>query len=111
MTGGGIYNAMYTGRLAAEVAFKCIESGDLSKEALMEYDSVWRDSKMGRALERNYQMKEIFVKLTDKQLDAILTSVKNLKMADFSTLSLVKEIVKLNPKLIKDLTGLKKYFE
>ncbi|EHQ35850.1 NAD(P)/FAD-dependent oxidoreductase [Methanoplanus limicola] len=111
MTGGGIYNAMYTGRLAAEVASKCIESGDLSKEALMEYDSVWRDSKMGRALERNYQMKEIFVKLTDKQLNAILTSVKNLKMADFSTLSLVKEIVKLNPKLIKDLTGLKKYFE
>jgi digeranylgeranylglycerophospholipid reductase len=111
MTGGGIYNAMYTGRLAAEVASKCIESGDLSKEALMEYDSVWRDSKMGRALERNYQMKEIFAKLTDKQLNAILTSVKNLKMADFSTLSLVKEIVKLNPKLIKDLTGLKKYFE
>ena len=111
MTGGGIYNAMYTGRLAAEVASRCIEAGDLSKEALMEYDSVWRDSKMGRALERNYQMKEIFVKLTDKQLNAILTSVKNLKMADFSTLSLVKEIVKLNPKLIKDLTGLKKYFE
>jgi len=111
MTGGGIYNAMYTGRLAAEVASKCIESGDLSKEALMEYDSVWRDSKMGRALARNYQIKEIFVKLNDKQLNAILNSVKNLKMADFSTLSLVKELVKLNPKLLKDLTGLKKYFE
>lgn len=111
ITGGGIYNAMYTGKLAAEVAAECIARGDCSREALMKYDVTWRDSKMGRALDRNYQIKEIFVKLEDKQLNAILNSVSNLAMKEFSTLSLIKELIRLNPKILKDLAGVKKYFE
>ncbi|MBN2734011.1 MAG: NAD(P)/FAD-dependent oxidoreductase [Methanomicrobiaceae archaeon] len=111
ITGGGIYNAMYTGRLAGQVAAESIRSGDCSKKALMKYETTWRSSKMGKALDRNYQIKEIFVKLSDKQLDSILTSVSNIVMKDFSTLTLIKEIIKLNPKLIKELSGLRKYFE
>ncbi|WOF15825.1 NAD(P)/FAD-dependent oxidoreductase [Methanoplanus sp. FWC-SCC4] len=111
ITGGGIYNAMYTGRLAGQIASKCIKSGDFSKDKLMEYDKTWRSSKMGKALERNYQIKEVFVKLNDKQLNSILNSVSNLVMKEFSTLTLIREIVKLNPKLLKELTSLKKYFE
>ena len=111
ITGGGIYNAMYTGKLAAEVAAECIARDDCSKEALMKYDETWRNSKMGRALDRNYQIKEIFVKLEDKQLNAILNSVNNLAMKEFSTLTLVKELIRLNPRILKDLAGIKKYFE
>ncbi|MBP2132748.1 digeranylgeranylglycerophospholipid reductase [Methanomicrobium sp. W14] len=111
LTGGGIYNAMYTGRLAGQVASECIASTDCSKEALMKYDTIWRSSRLGKALERNYQIKEIFVKLSDKQLNSILDSVSNLVMKEFSTLTLIKEIIKLNPRLIKELSGLKKYFE
>lgn len=111
ITGGGIYNAMYTGKLAADVAAECIGKGDCSKEALLKYDETWRDSRMGRALERNYHIKEIFVKLEDKQLNAILNSVNNLAMKEFSTLSLIRELTRLNPRILKDLAGVKKYFE
>ena len=66
---------------------------------------------MGKALKRNYQIKEIFVKLGDEQLNAILNSVNNLAMKEFSTLTLIKELIRLNPRILKDLKGLKKYFE
>lgn len=111
ITGGGIYNAMYTGRLAGEVALECIRSNDCSKEKLMKYDTTWRSSRMGKALERNYQIKEIFVKLSDAQLNSVLNSVNNLVMKEFSTLTLIKEIIKTNPRLVKELSGLRKFFE
>ena len=49
VTRRGIYNAMFTGRLAAEVAILAVESGNSSKEFLVEYDKAWRDSKIGKS--------------------------------------------------------------
>ena len=49
VTGCGIYNAMFTGRLAAEVAVLAVENGDTSKEFLMAYDKAWRDSNIGKS--------------------------------------------------------------
>ena len=59
LTGGGIYNGMYTGRLAADVAAECIAKGNVSKHALMIYDRKWREAKMGKSIERNYHIKGI----------------------------------------------------
>ncbi len=66
LTGGGIGSAMYTGKLAAQVASECISAGDCSKAALMPYDAEWRASRMGKSLERNYKVKEFFIALDDK---------------------------------------------
>jgi len=41
LTGGGIILGMTAGRLAAEVAAKCIVERDVSAEALGEYGRVW----------------------------------------------------------------------
>ncbi|MCP1662393.1 MAG: NAD(P)/FAD-dependent oxidoreductase [Methanocalculus sp. MSAO_Arc1] len=109
ITGGGIYNAMYTGRLAAETALSALENGDTSKAALMPYDTEWRESKMGKTLERNYAVKEVFVKLSDEKLNAIVHSVAKIHLAEFSTLSLIKELIKANPSLIFDLRHLKAF--
>ena len=59
ITGGGIYNAMHTGRLAAGVASEAVSAGDCSEKALMPYDHAWRHSKFGKNLERNYRIKEV----------------------------------------------------
>ena len=80
LTGGGIYNAMYTGRLAAEVAADCIAKGDVSKKALMVYDKTWRASKMGKAIERNYHIKEYLIKQPDAKLNEIIHSVSKLNL-------------------------------
>ena len=50
-----------------------------------------------------YHIKEYLVKLSDEKLNAIIHSAKCLDMKDFSTLTLVKELMKRNPKLIAEL--------
>ncbi|MCX6686576.1 MAG: NAD(P)/FAD-dependent oxidoreductase [Methanoregula sp.] len=103
LTGGGIYNAMYTGRLAAQVAAECISKGDTTREALMVYDKTWRASKMGKAIERNYHIKEYLISMPDEKLNAIIHSVAKLNLSEFSTLTLIKELIKVNPKLVLEL--------
>jgi 2,3-di-O-geranylgeranylglyceryl phosphate reductase (EC 1.3.99.-) len=107
LTGGGIYNAMYTGKLAAEVAVDCISAGDCSATALQRYDDTWRASRMGKSLERNYKIKEFFITLSDKKLNALVQSISKINLKEFSTLSLVKELIKRNPRLLVDLKALK----
>lgn len=106
LTGGGIYNGMFTGRLAAEVAAGCLAKGDVSKEALMPYDAGWRSSKMGKTIARNYQIKEFLIRLSDDKLNDIVHSVAKVNLKEFSTLSLIKEITKANPKLMLELGAL-----
>jgi len=106
LTGGGIYNGMFTGRLAAEVAADCLAKGDVSKKALMSYDASWRASRMGKTIARNYQIKEFLIKLSDEKLNDIIHSVAKINLKEFSTFSLIKEITKANPKLMIELGAL-----
>jgi digeranylgeranylglycerophospholipid reductase len=106
LTGGGIYNAMFTGRLAAEVAAECIGQGDVTKKALMKYDTAWRESKMGKGIGRNYHIKEYLIKQPDTKLNDIIHSVSTINMKEFSTMNLIKEIIKANPKLVLELGAL-----
>jgi len=106
LTGGGIYNAMYTGKLAAETAAEAISKGDTSKKALMAYDTTWRASKMGKSIERNYHIKEYLIKQPDEKLNAIIHSVAKLNLGEFSTLALIKELIRVNPKLVVELGAL-----
>lgn len=106
LTGGGIYNGMYTGRLAAEVAADCISKGNLTKKALMTYDKTWRASTMGKAIERNYHIKEYLIKQPDEKLNTIIHSVSKMNLSEFTTLSLIKEIIRANPKLLVELGAL-----
>lgn len=107
LTGGGIYNAMFTGDLAAKVASEAIGKGKVNAAALMPYDEGWRTSAMGKAIERNYHIKEYLIKLPDEKLNAIIHSARSLDMKDFSTLTLVKELMKRNPKLVAELAVLR----
>jgi len=107
LTGGGIYNAMFTGKLAAEVATKCIAAGDTGREALQVYDDEWRSSKMGKAIARNYKIKEFFITLSDKKLNALVQSISRINLKEFSTFTLIKELIARNPRLLIDLKQLK----
>ena len=105
ITGGGIFNAMHTGRLAAGVASTCISAGDCSATALLPYDQAWRHSKLGKTLERNYRIKEYFITLSDDKLNAIVHSMSKMNLKDFSVFALVKELLKKNPRLILEAEG------
>ncbi len=76
LTGGGIRNALRTGRMAGETAAACALRGDTSKSALMKYDRMWR-SEMGDELQRNWRMKERYVSLSDDTLDKLILAVRD----------------------------------
>jgi digeranylgeranylglycerophospholipid reductase len=98
-TGGGIYNGMYTGKLAAEIATKALAENDVSKAALMPYDAQWRVSYMGKAIARNYIIKEMFATLTDDELNSVIHSASEIIMEEFNTFQLMKSLIKSNPAL------------
>ena len=79
--------------------FKC-------KKALMKYDKEWRGSKMGKTIERNWHIKEYLIKLSDEKLNAIIHSAANLNLSEFSTFTLIKELIKVNPRLVVELGAL-----
>jgi len=43
LTGGGIHNAMITGKLAAEVALSALAGGDTRRQALAPFEAGWRE--------------------------------------------------------------------
>ena len=103
LTGGGIYNAMFTGRLAVQTAAKAIAAGNCGKDALMEYDAAWRVSPMGKTIARNWHLKEYLIKLPDESLNSLIQSAATLNLREFSTISLVRELMKRNPRLLAGL--------
>jgi digeranylgeranylglycerophospholipid reductase len=103
LTGGGIFNAMFTGRLAARTAADAISRGDVSGSALAAYDSGWRASPPGRELARNLHLREYFLLLSDNNMNALIRSVAGMNPGNFSILSVVKAMVKRNPLLMPGL--------
>ncbi|MDN7025132.1 NAD(P)/FAD-dependent oxidoreductase [Methanoculleus sp. FWC-SCC1] len=107
ITGGGIFNAMFTGRMAGQVASECISAGDCSAGALMKYDEAWRVSRMGKTIERNYKVKDYFVTLDDAKLNTLAASLANIDMKEFKVSTLIMELIKRNPKMLMELRALK----
>ena len=56
----GIYPAMLTGRIAAEVAVDAITSGDISKEALKIYDEKWKKTSIGEDFDAGTELASIW---------------------------------------------------
>jgi digeranylgeranylglycerophospholipid reductase len=88
------------------MAAGCISKGDVRKDSLMPYDKGWRSSQMGKSLEKNYRIKEIFITLDDAKLNALIQSASRLDLKDFSVLTLVKELIQRNPKMLLELKSL-----
>lgn len=107
ITGGGIYNAMFTGRLAGQTAADAIGRGDVSATALMAYDRGWRSSKLGRSLDRNYRIKEYFITLPDEKLNRLVHSISRIDLSKFSVLGLTRELIRSDPTLLLELRAIR----
>ncbi len=57
LTGGGIYNAILSGKQAATAAANCLKKKDTSKEALSTYENWWRE-KLGPSFYYSSLMKK-----------------------------------------------------
>ena len=56
----GIYPAMVTGKIAAEVAAEAFSSGDYSKESLKKFDDGWKKTSIGEEFEAGSELWNIW---------------------------------------------------
>lgn len=98
LTGGGIVNAMKAGKLAGAVAIKALEIGDCSKETLRAYEREWRRS-VGKSLERFYRIKEVFLGLSDRDLNGAASVLAKLDDKDLTLRRVFMTVFRSNPKL------------
>ncbi|HWQ20906.1 MAG TPA: NAD(P)/FAD-dependent oxidoreductase [Methanotrichaceae archaeon] len=102
LTGGGIINGMVAGELAGRVAAKAVSSGDVSRVGLKAYEDSWKES-TGKQLQRHYELKEFFVKLTDDDLNALLHSLIREDTSKMDLRAMLRALLRLNPKLLWSL--------
>ena len=104
LTGGGIDLAMRAGDIAGEVAAKAVAKGDTSEKRLSEYEKRWREA-MARRLERYLKAKNVFVSLTDDDLDRLAKALNEVEFDKISLTDMLKVLVKAHPKLLWKLKG------
>lgn len=105
ITGGGIINAMASGRIAGNVIAECIRENDVSGKALTKYDKIVREE-LGKSLDKNYKIKEVVTRVSDHTMNVAAHSLQGVEFENFTIPKLVKEIVTRNPGVLKELVGL-----
>jgi digeranylgeranylglycerophospholipid reductase len=105
LTGGGIINAMKAGIIAGEVASKAISASDVSRAGLGEYETRWR-GEIGKQIQKSYNAKNIFLKLSDEDMNQLATSLQGVDLSRLSAMDLLKVLLRLNPRLFWSLKGL-----
>lgn len=98
LTGGGIITSMRAGVMAGKVAAKAISSGETSRQALQEYEDLWRPS-WGRRLEKRLKAKKFFCSLSDDDINRLAASLQGRDLSRFSPADLLS-LIKQNPKML-----------
>lgn len=75
LSGGGIFTGMRAAELAADVVHVGLTEGDLSGARLASYDAAWR-AEFGDEFDKAQYLRRLFLKLTDRELEAILEALK-----------------------------------
>lgn len=105
MTGGGIINAIISGRFAGEVAAEAIQKGDTSKEFFEKYDELWKEDLEDRLL-RNYVAKEKLCHISDDIFNKIIESLAGYKIERITTLDILRMIQERYPEVVEELEDL-----
>ncbi|MHA1650575.1 MAG: NAD(P)/FAD-dependent oxidoreductase [Candidatus Helarchaeota archaeon] len=59
----GIWYAMYSGQIAAQIAKKAIDANDTSKVFLKQYEDAWKESEIGVEFEAGPELQEFWANL------------------------------------------------
>jgi digeranylgeranylglycerophospholipid reductase len=102
LTGGGIHTAIITGKHAGELAAEAIAKEDYTGNFLKKYNDMWKPD-IYDELDKCLKAQEAFMTLSEKDLDSIAETLKDLKLETISTISVLKAIVAKNPGLLLKL--------
>lgn len=105
LTGGGIYNAMRCGTIAAEVLKEAVQKNDFSEKTLLEYDRRWRAT-IGKVLLTSLKIKGILEKMSDEDLDAVARAMQAYKFKNIDIKDVGTIISSLPPDFVEFVQGL-----
>ena len=74
-TAGGIYYGFLCAKIASETIDQAFREGDFSEEVMEVYDKRWR-ALLGPELRAGIALRNIFLKMSDKQIDALVNFAK-----------------------------------
>ena len=103
LSGGGIILGMKSAAKAADVAIEVLTGGkEPSKLNLMEYQKRWMNSE-GKQINRLYRIKKAVDKLTDKDLNNIISKVNKIPIEKRNITRLFGACIPQKPSLIFDV--------
>ncbi len=105
LTGGGIMNAVRSGRMAGEVAAQAIAMGDCSRKHLRLYQKLC-DESMGKKLRQSYRLKESIFKLTDGELNGTAHALAKISQDKRTLGRIFVTALARNPRLLPDILAL-----
>jgi digeranylgeranylglycerophospholipid reductase len=100
--GGGIKEAVVSGQIAADVVAKAIKSGDVSKQALTEFNEKWW-AERGEHLAKVEKLREVIEKLSDDDFNDLVDAITPEDMIELSRgarLSVLAKALMRKPRLI-----------
>ena len=109
LSGAGIANALLSGRVAGETVSRFIKNGKSSSVQLREYEERFFKEK-GRELKFYSYCRAIFLKMTDEDLDEVVSFLNRYfgttRVTSLQPISLVKTILQSNRRLLRLLRHL-----
>jgi len=108
LSGGGIFTGMRCAEIAADVADRCLRSGDLSARALAEYDRRWH-AELGEEFRQALFLRRLFVRLSDRDLDRVVEALQGAELQasivafgdiDFPT-HVARQLLRQSPSLLR----------
>ncbi len=101
--GGGMKEGTIAGRIAADVINRCIRKGDVSKEALSEYNRIWWEER-GRKLKKVEKLRETVERLSDQDLNMLADSLTGEMLIELSRGNKLRALAKIlmkRPSLVR----------
>jgi len=102
ISGGGIGNALLSGKIAGEVAGESIKRGEI--RYLKEYEKRWF-SLEGRNMRFRMKVRDVFMKLKDEDLEILFDfgerNFGNKTINEINEMKIIRGIIKFSPKLFK----------
>lgn len=105
MSGGGIANAMYSGKFAAEAAADGIHSGDVSEKALSAYTKRW-NREFGKHFKNICRIRDGIIKFSDETLDKYTETLSKIPTEQITMAKIFQTLLMHQPRLLFELRHL-----
>ena len=100
--GGGIKEAIISGRLAADVISDALKKGDISEKYLSKFNKLWWEER-GNHMRSIEKLREVVEKLSDEDLNDLADALKPEDLIEFSRgskLSVLAKALMRKPRLV-----------